>query len=194
MKKSESGRSMVEMLGVLAIIGVLSIVAFSAIRLALNKSKANSIVRDARKAWVEAVAWQNVSDPTNWELSRYASESGKTFYAKRDAKNDNYVKVEGVEEEVCEQILRLQKDGELILLTETFRPFAACQENSDLIFGFDGVGCLIPCETTADCQAGEEAYNGYCDTEEGYCHECGVLELVNSDGTACACDTSMAVN
>ena len=191
----QSGRSMVEMLGVLAVVGLLSVMAFAGFRIALNKAKANSIIHDGRKAWVEALAWQDGQASTEWQESRYAGESGKTFYAKRDIKENNYVKVEGVEEEVCEQILGLQKDGELIVLTETLRPFTECQETSDLIFGFDGVGRLIPCETNADCQEeGKEKYNGYCDTEEGYCHECGALELLNSDDTACVCDTSKAVS
>ena len=94
--QNESGRSMVEMLGVLAVVGLLSVMAFAAFRIALNKAKANSIVHDARKAWVEAVAWQNIETPTGWKVSNYASESGKTFYAMRDIKDNNYVKVEGV--------------------------------------------------------------------------------------------------
>ena len=192
---NEQGRSMVEMLGVLAVVGLLSVMAFAGFRIALNKAKANSIIHDARKTWVEALAWQDGQASTEWQESRYASESDKTFYAKRDVKENNYVKVEGVEEEVCQQILGLQKDGELIVLTETLRPFTECQETSDLIFGFDGVGRLIPCAASADCQEeGKEPYNGYCDTEEGYCHECGALELLNSDDTACVCDTSKAVS
>ena len=193
LNQNEQGRSMVEMLGVLAVVGLLSVIAVAAFRIALNKAKANAIVHDGRMVWMEALA--NQQPIPDWTASTMANESGKQFFVKRDLKQNDYIKVESVEEEVCQQILGLQKDGELIVLTETLRPFTECQETSDLIFGFDGVGRLIPCETTADCQEeGKEKYNGYCDTEEGYCHECGALELLNSDETACVCDTSKAVS
>ena len=50
--KNESGRSMVEILGVLAIIGVLSVGAIAGYRYAWNKNKANQIVDGLSKAQV----------------------------------------------------------------------------------------------------------------------------------------------
>ena len=47
MKKMEKGRSMVEMLGVLAIIGVLSVGGIYGYTVAMNKYKANEIVQVA---------------------------------------------------------------------------------------------------------------------------------------------------
>ena len=49
MKKNESGRSMVEMLGVLAIIGVLSIGGIAGYTLSMNRYRANAIVDAANK-------------------------------------------------------------------------------------------------------------------------------------------------
>ena len=49
MRKNESGRSMVEMLGVLAIIGVLSIGGIAGYTLSMNRYRANSIVDAANK-------------------------------------------------------------------------------------------------------------------------------------------------
>lgn len=46
LKKNQSGRSMVEMLGVLAIIGVLSIGGIAGYRVAMNHKKANDIIND----------------------------------------------------------------------------------------------------------------------------------------------------
>ena len=51
MNKNQSGRSMVEMLGVLAIIGVLSIGGIAAYRIAMTKNKINNIMNGL---WVEA--------------------------------------------------------------------------------------------------------------------------------------------
>ena len=49
MRKNESGRSMVEMLGVLAIIGVLSIGGIAGYTLSMNRYRANAIVDAANK-------------------------------------------------------------------------------------------------------------------------------------------------
>ena len=52
MKKNETGRSMVEMLGVLAIIGVLSIGGIAGYRVAMEKNKLNEISHDLEVATV----------------------------------------------------------------------------------------------------------------------------------------------
>ncbi len=49
MKKQESGRSMVEMLGVLAIIGVLSIGGIAGYMLSMNRFRANNMIDKAGK-------------------------------------------------------------------------------------------------------------------------------------------------
>jgi len=49
MKKNESGRSMVEMLGVLAIIGVLSIGGIAGYTLSMRRYRANAIVDSVNK-------------------------------------------------------------------------------------------------------------------------------------------------
>ncbi len=48
MKKLESGRSMVEMLGVLAIIGVLSIGGIAGYTMAMNRYRANEVLNAAQ--------------------------------------------------------------------------------------------------------------------------------------------------
>lgn len=47
--KIESGRTMLEMLGVLAIAGVLSIVGILSFRVAMEKHKVNTIIDEAQK-------------------------------------------------------------------------------------------------------------------------------------------------
>ena len=49
MKKNESGRSMGEMLGVLAIIGVLSVGGIAGYTMAMNRYRANEIIDSANK-------------------------------------------------------------------------------------------------------------------------------------------------
>ena len=54
MKKLQQGRSMIEMLGVLAIIGVLSIGGLAGYTMAMNRHKANNILDFAQKCGVIA--------------------------------------------------------------------------------------------------------------------------------------------
>ncbi len=56
MIKQESGRSMVEMLGVLAIIGVLSIGGIAGYTIAMNRYRANEILDTAAKVSVMGMA------------------------------------------------------------------------------------------------------------------------------------------
>ncbi len=53
-KVVESGRSMVETLGVLAIMAVLSVAMIAGFHIAVDKSKANTIVQDSRMAFMSA--------------------------------------------------------------------------------------------------------------------------------------------
>ncbi len=74
MKKLESGRSMVEMLGVLAIIGVLSVGGIAGYTMAMNRHKANNIINaanmlstmavsdQAMKAWDAGTTTKNYGD------------------------------------------------------------------------------------------------------------------------------------
>ena len=55
---NESGRSMVEMLGVLAIIGVLSIGGIAGYTLAMNRYRANEALQAASLIAIEAIAQQ----------------------------------------------------------------------------------------------------------------------------------------
>ena len=54
MKKTEAGRSMIEMLGVLAIIGVLSIGGLAGYTMAMNRHRANTILDYASRCVVVA--------------------------------------------------------------------------------------------------------------------------------------------
>ena len=54
MKKLQKGRSMIEMLGVLAIIGVLSIGGLAGYTMAMNRHRANTVLDFAQRALVTA--------------------------------------------------------------------------------------------------------------------------------------------
>ena len=56
MNETEQGRSMVEMLGVLAVIGMLSIMGIAAYTIAMNRYRANEILTEARKRAIVVAA------------------------------------------------------------------------------------------------------------------------------------------
>ena len=81
--KQENGRSMVEMLGVLAIIGVLSIGGIAGYTMAMNRYRANEIIDTASKLSVIAQT-SNVSggtyrEPTYTDIGLSAAPHGATL-------------------------------------------------------------------------------------------------------------------
>ncbi len=65
MKKLENGRSMIEMLGVLAIIGVLSVAGLSGYTMAMNRHKANNALDYAARVAVLAQTKGDGTDPVD---------------------------------------------------------------------------------------------------------------------------------
>ena len=66
LKRNQSGRSMVEMLGVLAIIGVLSIGGIAGYRYAMEKHKVNELFEDIKLERVYAMEEMNKENPTGY--------------------------------------------------------------------------------------------------------------------------------
>ena len=79
MKKNESGRSMVEMLGVLAIIGVLSIGGIAGYTLAMNRYRANEILDTAAKLAVVSMSKTGTTEPTTTTLGLDSTVGGATL-------------------------------------------------------------------------------------------------------------------
>ena len=61
--RQELGRSMLEMIAVIAIMGLLTIIVIPLIRMATNKAKANEIIHDGRAVQTESLARQGDIDP-----------------------------------------------------------------------------------------------------------------------------------
>ena len=112
---SPSGRSMIEMLAVLAIIGVLSIAALVGFTYAMNKHRANETIYDVmlRGTNVPMVDENYASKPSGHEF-RFPGlvNNGRqgTYYpmtTKKDAGSSYYVEATGVTYRVCELILKM---------------------------------------------------------------------------------------
>ena len=106
-KGDESGRSMVEMLGVLAIMGVLAIGGITGYRYAMDKYNANEILNEVRKRAVTA-SQQRILGRTI-DLSEWSN----TIQGHPVTTADNYngdtsffaLTVSGIEKSVCDKVI-----------------------------------------------------------------------------------------
>ena len=95
---SQTGRTLTEMLGTLAIMGVLSITAIAGYQFAMNKLKANRIYNDIKLAYVSIHTSQNI--PYQWSKNEYKSDYGYDVSVRRDKTNNDFVMVGDVAEGV----------------------------------------------------------------------------------------------
>ena len=170
MKAKQFGRSMVEMLGVLAIIGVLSIGGLLGYRRAVNNHQANTILDDVNRFAFVILERSGLALAENIDRGDFV-ESGTyklTGFQGEDAGQFS-ITVKNVPEGVCESLvpkaLVEYKVGIVAaggsrndeVLYDTLNT-DLCQENNDISFYFgdtsgicnepDGDG---PCTTNADC-------------------------------------------
>ena len=103
-KRSQKGRSMVEMLGVLAIIGVLSVGGLYGYGVAMKKHKANQLLHEA-SMHAATVSAQIMSgkDPTG--LTNFGTGNTITLDIDSIAGNTTFkLKMTGIGKDVCEQM------------------------------------------------------------------------------------------
>ncbi len=178
----EAGRSMVEILGVLAIIGVLTILAIGGYRYAFNKNLANQIYKDIKLVQINLIT-QADGVPYEWEEFKQDLLSPYVYFVRRDKAKNNFVLVEAVEQAVCIHLNRLaQNAGEITLYTLDNEPLECMLETQEVVVSFNGDEPLIPCESYADCPQKE---GSYCNETEEICQMCAFDERVNDEQDGC---------
>ena len=163
---AQAGRSMIEMLGVLAIIGVLTIGGLMGYRYAMNKHKANTILNDVSLAMADLT----VQDPDGGAIARQAvafnPDSGLAMESERTEDGNNIVYVNGVPKAVCQILIQIKPtdayeniyDGDLNALT-------SCNDNQTMAFGSKDSGetpVTPECQNDSNCAADEICQNGHC--------------------------------
>ena len=101
----ESGRSMVEMLGTLAIIGVLSVGGIAGYSYGMDKYRANETINDVNLRGIDLV--RQVAMGQTLSLSEWPtiSKAGYTISeADLSAEGDAYFVISGVPKRVCEMV------------------------------------------------------------------------------------------
>ena len=140
-KISETGRSMTEMLGVLAIVGVLSITALGGYRYAMNSYYTNSIIDGMNKRMVVAVEQQAQG---NEDVSSWLSEFDNKIIARFPVAATRYssvilsyfnvpaIEVSGIPEGVCKMLQDVQYSVDYTALINNNRPrLSTCQPDTD---------------------------------------------------------------
>ena len=168
-----AGRSMLEMLGVLAIIGVLSVGAIMGFRQAMNRHKANVILNDVSLAFEELATHETTGAISRYQVTAFTPESGHTLYAKRDANGNDSVEVVGVVQGVCNVLIQYDKTELYTQISDTAgAKLTSCTDNQTMVFGLGTGGGTDPdptpepepeCASDDDCTAGKVCKNGVCE-------------------------------
>ena len=192
---AENGRSMVEMLGVLAIMGVLSVGAIGGYSYAMNKHRTNELIYEATKRaqWVGTQLEMNNPNPS---LNTFGTDSfgDGTFGAVTILDNNQFgIAVTGLKEAVCENIQNSIAENTVIraIKDSTGTGDITCDEgvsatlvfNRDLSTSDSEVPSVEP-EVSGEVseQASTEAPTTQ-DPDEVYCSGNG-----SWNGSSCYCD------
>ena len=175
---AETGRSMVEMLGVLAIIGLLTIIGIAGFRYAMNKHYANQTVERLMRRAVVVAGQANFGQ--NLSLHEFDAEDGEypiTLLDRTD--NESFtMQADNVPQEVCQQIVGL--DWKLAKIIP-----ADC---SDTSMKFKFLNELTDCSTcvaeSVDCPPESEMQCGTCSVVRGFLDNNDDCEN-NENGTNC---------
>ena len=178
MKHNEYGRSMVEMLGVLVVMGVLAITAVWGFGYAMDKNKANRLYNDAKVAYLTVPA----NPAAEWEKVAFNTLSGYEILTRRDQAGNGFVWVKGIEQNICSLVFEMVQSGKETQLYTPMNDIMTCQEEQDVIFAFGGIPPLLPCTSSSDCPI---RYNSYCNVSQKICETCPLGRRTNESGTGC---------
>ena len=205
--KSEQGRSMVEILGVLAVIGVLSIGGIQGYRYAFTKYRANDIVNAVNMRASDIFnRFQAIQMPEEADFSEW-SETTETgfpiFIEKMPNVNMVQIEVDDVPTDVCKEVMKeapfLASANGIkfvhVILGENLGGADLCENDEESMKGLlftsvtndtdpegNEIGeCLLDTDCTSAC--GE----AICDEENGYtCTTgCGDNEVCNEETGTC---------
>ncbi|MGN0919217.1 MAG: type II secretion system protein [Alphaproteobacteria bacterium] len=184
---AQSGRTLLETMAVLAIMGILSVTAVAAYNYAINKTRAVNLMQDARLLHASLLGIQTPGS-AEWVD---ASSDTITNYPKQtmvDKVMKPYVKVAEVDEKVCHHLMLMAPKDNLTYFRPDWSQLTECEEANEIIFAFEGQGKPAECLAATECP---DADNQICN-ENYQCADCEDLKVRNEEGTKCICDTAVA--
>ncbi len=164
----ESQRSMVEILGVLALVGLLSIAGIIGIFVAIDKNMANTIIHDSKMAFMD-MKTPSTKPSLDWTSISFQPVSQKTMTVRRDSLGRDFVKVDNIDQRVCNQMLNMRVENVLNFYNLDNTEMTSCLETNDIIIDWNGFGPPAVCQTVSDCDVpNEPPFEGIC-SDQGQC-------------------------
>ena len=171
MRETEQGRSMVEMLGVLAVVGVLSIGALGAYSYGMNKYRTNELLEGAsRRAYTVASQVMMGRTPSLAEFEKDNKTAGGEFQTTVNTAiaKEFGIQVNNVNKAVCENLVKMATESSVIsAITKAGDPDTAitesdCANSNNLLMMyhenmgnqeriFDENGCYIFTYKSGEC-------------------------------------------
>ena len=185
----DSGRSMVEMLGTLAIIGVLSVGAIAGYSYGMDKYRANETINDVMLLGVDVITQASRTGGMPNLSAEWGTKTtvGYDFTVLPNPEDETQygIRISGVPARVCKMVGDGLKPMASVYVNddEHITEEDPCDEsdNNTMEFYFaTGAVESDGCKTDADCGAGN-----YCDADTGFCFNGSAPE-----GTYGACDTN----
>ncbi|MBR4932388.1 MAG: hypothetical protein IKZ02_05110 [Alphaproteobacteria bacterium] len=188
-KVNETGRSMVEMLGTLAIIAVLSVAGIMGYKFAMMKYVANLLVQEAHLAYINEQG-ASKQEKTDWTSVNFTPKCGYNILTGKDVDGDIFVLVKAIDNSMCNLLMQLGNNDHLSFYQQiafektNYTAVTECTpEPMDIVFAFEESRAPGKnCETNAECVNWEA---GYCNMERGVCQGCLAGTEPNSSGIAC---------
>ena len=187
---SESGRSMVEMLGVLAVMGLLTIIGIAGFKIAMNKAKANNLVADMNRL-AHVVSMD--------KFSGYSAEAIERDVTEHNQGTEHFVSCNStfkstmfsltldnpIDKEMCEQLANLDwQVPQGVFLNEVEKSdFTAedCADSNTLTWVF--MDDLSHC---SDCVLADTKCDTYGTNGQLECGSCSDLKGYERDDSKCA--------
>ena len=174
---NESGRSMVEMLGVLAVMGLLTIIAIAGFKIAMNKAKANNLVADMNRL-AHIVVMDKFSGYSEEAIQRAVNEHNQSteYPAEYESRTSQVFAIKtknAIDKTLCQQVASLSWKLPLatylnkVKIEGTFNE-NQCADENELIWAF--TNDLSAC---SDCALGDFDCTPYANRECGTCNSIG---------------------
>ena len=188
-KELETGRSMVEMLGTLAVIGVLSVGSIAGYRYAMDNYYTNEILAGASQRAV-LVAAQITAGQTPSLAEFDKIETAGAFFSgvvADDIENAFGIKVSGVKGSVCENLVKATAETDVYIANDdaTLSEVTCQDEGNEFLFVYshdmgdiEDTACL-----NVECPEGSTCSRGQCQCSNGL-FVCGTQCC--AEGTYCA--------
>ena len=178
MKKSEIGRSMVEMLGTLAIVGVLSIGGIAGYSYGIDKYRANTIMNDVNLRAVDLIAQVNRGGDIS--LSEWPEKSIANYNIGLEVDattntTEGGIYVDKIPQRICEIISDLTAENIELTINGIDKKNTTCTEENKIIFYYNAITDASG-NNSLECTG--PIVNGKCEPCEN--------PLV-WDGSACSC-------